>query len=708
MAGRRGRSTARPTPTRSPGSRCSQRLRSGLPIVSSMSAAAGRLSAAGARDRFAAVGLDHSPDMVALAQATSGVPVLEGRAEALPFADGEFTAVSCLVAFFFFDDPVRVLREIRRVLAPGAGGPRSSRRRPRQRGPLPPRTRLPLVATSTPMRSSKRCRLLQGSASRASRGPRSVLSCWSHGRCEQGPSSRPRRSGGRHPDEHGLDDAHVRRSRAGSRPSRSRRPWPSTARRSRRPRRAAPARASRAPPPSPSTRSSAVRLRSAARVVIPRRDAAPPSARPARAIVRVFALPPRRTPTTLPRPERSSVDRRELCSVSASSTFRRAVSSARLEPVALRLEPVADLRRLGVGGGLRGRVRARLELLAASRRAVSRGRARRSGGARASGCPSRGAGSRGRHRGRTTPRRAARRRARTSPPRAARSGSRARRSRRRSRRRGRGRSRAGRRALPTPGSCRARPSCRRSEGSPGRRGTPGAACRRRRRRPRRPTARQDRDSGRLVPARHRGGDGALVVGERGSGRGCCRLRRAAAAAGAVPPRPGQGLDLVLRQRPAEERHRPARREEHGLGAVRALEQELALLEPADRLVELLDVDAAGRASGGPRARASCRSRSGAGRRTSCPRSPSPCSRGRLGSASRRPFRPRTRAPASSASGSASSRAAPRSGARSRRPRRGRRARAARSCPDCSCIQVISRERTSVTTSCRSSSERWAR
>ena len=59
--------------------------------------------------------------MVALAQATSGVPVLEGRAEELPFADGEFTAVSCLVAFFFFEDPVRVLREIRRVLEPGRG-----------------------------------------------------------------------------------------------------------------------------------------------------------------------------------------------------------------------------------------------------------------------------------------------------------------------------------------------------------------------------------------------------------------------------------------------------------------------------------------------------------------------------------------------------------------------------------------------------------
>jgi ubiquinone/menaquinone biosynthesis C-methylase UbiE len=68
-----------------------------------------------------AVGLDHSPEMVALARATSGAHVVEGRAEELPFADGEFTAVSCLVAFFFLDDPVRVLREMRRVLEPGRG-----------------------------------------------------------------------------------------------------------------------------------------------------------------------------------------------------------------------------------------------------------------------------------------------------------------------------------------------------------------------------------------------------------------------------------------------------------------------------------------------------------------------------------------------------------------------------------------------------------
>ena len=68
-----------------------------------------------------AVGLDHSADMVALARATSGVHVVEGRAEELPFGDGEFSAVSCLVAFFFMDDPVRVLREFRRVLEPERG-----------------------------------------------------------------------------------------------------------------------------------------------------------------------------------------------------------------------------------------------------------------------------------------------------------------------------------------------------------------------------------------------------------------------------------------------------------------------------------------------------------------------------------------------------------------------------------------------------------
>jgi ubiquinone/menaquinone biosynthesis C-methylase UbiE len=59
--------------------------------------------------------------MVALARANSGAHVVEGRAEELPFAEGEFTAASCIVAFFFLDDPVLVLREIRRVLDPDSG-----------------------------------------------------------------------------------------------------------------------------------------------------------------------------------------------------------------------------------------------------------------------------------------------------------------------------------------------------------------------------------------------------------------------------------------------------------------------------------------------------------------------------------------------------------------------------------------------------------
>src|SRR6185295_18164020 len=69
----------------------------------------------------AATGVDHSRDMVRLARRTSGVDVVQGVADRLPFADGAFTAVSCIVAFFFFPDPVAALRELRRVLDPQRG-----------------------------------------------------------------------------------------------------------------------------------------------------------------------------------------------------------------------------------------------------------------------------------------------------------------------------------------------------------------------------------------------------------------------------------------------------------------------------------------------------------------------------------------------------------------------------------------------------------
>src|SRR5207237_5122257 len=49
------------------------------------------------------------------------VRVVQGSADDLPFGDGEFTALSSLIAFFFFADPVAALREFRRVLSPDRG-----------------------------------------------------------------------------------------------------------------------------------------------------------------------------------------------------------------------------------------------------------------------------------------------------------------------------------------------------------------------------------------------------------------------------------------------------------------------------------------------------------------------------------------------------------------------------------------------------------
>jgi ubiquinone/menaquinone biosynthesis C-methylase UbiE len=73
------------------------------------------------KSRCEIAGVDHSRDMVKLAREKTGARIELAEVEAMPFADGEFTAVSCLVAFFFFADPVAALREMRRVLDPERG-----------------------------------------------------------------------------------------------------------------------------------------------------------------------------------------------------------------------------------------------------------------------------------------------------------------------------------------------------------------------------------------------------------------------------------------------------------------------------------------------------------------------------------------------------------------------------------------------------------
>jgi demethylmenaquinone methyltransferase/2-methoxy-6-polyprenyl-1,4-benzoquinol methylase len=64
------------------------------------------------------VGIDQSPEMLAVARAR-GLEVREGRAESLPFADGEFDALTFTYLYRYVDDPVATLRELARVVKPG-------------------------------------------------------------------------------------------------------------------------------------------------------------------------------------------------------------------------------------------------------------------------------------------------------------------------------------------------------------------------------------------------------------------------------------------------------------------------------------------------------------------------------------------------------------------------------------------------------------
>jgi demethylmenaquinone methyltransferase/2-methoxy-6-polyprenyl-1,4-benzoquinol methylase len=74
-----------------------------------------------ARKRCTVVGLDQSPEMLAEARRRlpSSVTLLEGRAEALPFPDGAFDALTFTYLLRYVDDPAAVLRELTRVVRPG-------------------------------------------------------------------------------------------------------------------------------------------------------------------------------------------------------------------------------------------------------------------------------------------------------------------------------------------------------------------------------------------------------------------------------------------------------------------------------------------------------------------------------------------------------------------------------------------------------------
>jgi demethylmenaquinone methyltransferase / 2-methoxy-6-polyprenyl-1,4-benzoquinol methylase len=68
------------------------------------------------------VGLDQSAEMLAEARRRVGgrVELFEGRAEALPFADASFDALTFTYLLRYVDDPAATLRELARVARPGA------------------------------------------------------------------------------------------------------------------------------------------------------------------------------------------------------------------------------------------------------------------------------------------------------------------------------------------------------------------------------------------------------------------------------------------------------------------------------------------------------------------------------------------------------------------------------------------------------------
>lgn len=74
-----------------------------------------------ARTGCTVVGLDQSPEMLAEARRRlpAGVELVEGTAEALPFADASFDALTFTYLLRYVADPGGTLRELARVVKPG-------------------------------------------------------------------------------------------------------------------------------------------------------------------------------------------------------------------------------------------------------------------------------------------------------------------------------------------------------------------------------------------------------------------------------------------------------------------------------------------------------------------------------------------------------------------------------------------------------------
>ena len=95
-----------------------------LDVASGTAAVA--IGLARAQQGRAVVGIDQSPEMLAAgrerverAGLAERIELREGRAETLPFADGEFDALTFTYLLRYVDDVPATLRELRRVVRPG-------------------------------------------------------------------------------------------------------------------------------------------------------------------------------------------------------------------------------------------------------------------------------------------------------------------------------------------------------------------------------------------------------------------------------------------------------------------------------------------------------------------------------------------------------------------------------------------------------------